>query len=65
MRLYTHPLSANAHKVKLLLGFLGLPHDELVIDIPAGEQREPAFLAVSALGQIPVLEDGGVRIRDA
>jgi glutathione S-transferase len=65
MRLYTHPSSANAHKAKLLLGFLGLPHDELVIDIPGGEQREPAFLAVSALGQIPVLEDGAARIRDA
>jgi glutathione S-transferase len=51
--------------VKLLLGFLGLAHEELIIDIPAGEQRGAAFLKVSALGQIPVLEDGAVRIRDA
>jgi glutathione S-transferase len=65
MLLYTHPLSANAHKVKLLLGYLGLVYDERDIDIPGGEQREAAFLAVSALGQIPVLEDGPVRLRDA
>ena len=65
MRLYTHPLSANAHKVKLLLGFLRQPHDEVMVDIPGGEQRGPAFLAISALGQIPVLDDGPVRLRDA
>lgn len=65
MLLYTHPLSANAHKVKILLGFLGLDHDERSIDIPAGEQRGAAFRAISALGQVPVLEDGAVRIRDS
>jgi glutathione S-transferase len=65
MHLYTHLLSANAHKVKLLLGFLDLPHEETMIDIPNGEQRGEAFLAVTPLGQIPVLEDGPVRIRDA
>lgn len=65
MLLYTHPLSANAHKVKLLLGFLDLPYDERDIDIPAGEQRDAAFRAISALGQIPVLDDRDVRIRDS
>lgn len=65
MLLYTHPLSANAHKVKLLLGYLGLRCQEQDIDIPAGEQRGAAFRSVSALGQIPVLEDGPVRLRDA
>lgn len=65
MLLYTHPLSANAHKVALLLGYLGLTWSERDVDIPAGEQREPAFLAVSPLGQIPVLDDGAVRLRDA
>ena len=65
MLLYTHPLSANAHKVKLLLGYLGIRYDERDIDIPGGAQREPTFLAVSSLGQIPVLDDGAERLRDA
>jgi glutathione S-transferase len=65
MRLYTHPLSANAHKVKLLLGYLGLSYEETNVDIPGGEQRRPEFLAISALGQIPVLDDGALRLRDA
>jgi glutathione S-transferase len=65
MLLHTHPLSANAHKVKLLLGFLELPHAEVMVDIPGGEQRSEAFLAISPLGQIPVFDDGPIRIRDA
>lgn len=65
MLLYTHPLSANAHKVKLLMGFLGLEHEERNIDIAAGEQRGSEFLALTFLGQVPVLDDGTVRIRDS
>ena len=65
MLLYTHPLSANAHKVKLLLGYLGPAYDETDVDIPGGEQRGSAFRAISPLGQIPVLDDGPIRLRDA
>lgn len=65
MLLYTHPLSANAHKVKVLLGFLGLPYAERDIDIPAGEQRGKEFRAISDLGQVPVLDDDAVRVRDS
>lgn len=65
MLLYTHPLSANAHKVKLLLGYLGTPYGERDVDIPGGEQHGAAFRAISSLGQIPVLDDGDIRLRDA
>jgi len=65
MLLYTHPLSANAHKVTMLMGYLGLTHEERIIDIPGGEQREAPFLAITSLGQIPVLIDGDVKLRDA
>ena len=65
MLLYTHPLSANAHKVALLLGYLGREWSARDVDIPAGEQHEAPFLAISPLGQIPVLDDGDVRLRDS
>lgn len=64
MLLYHHPLSANGHKVKLLLGFLALPHDEKQVDVPAGEQHSDWYRAISPLAQIPVLDDGPIRIRD-
>lgn len=64
MRIYTHPLSANAHKVILLLGFLRLTFDETIVDIPGGEQKGEAFGAVTPLRQIPVLDDNAVHLRD-
>lgn len=64
--LHGHPLSGNTHKVRLLLGFLGLAYDEIVVDIPGGEHRRPDFLAVNALGLVPVLTDeDGTRIHDS
>ena len=65
MLLYGHPLSGNTHKVRLLLAHLGLGHEERTIDIPGGEGRDEGFLAVNPLGQVPVLVDGDVALRDA
>ena len=64
--LHGHPLSGNTHKVRLLLGFLGLAYDEIAVDIPGGEHRRPDFLAVNAFGQVPVLTDeDGTRLHDS
>lgn len=41
MLLYSHPLSGNTHKVRLLLGFLGLAYEECKIDIPSTEGGVP------------------------
>lgn len=65
MRLYTHALSGNSHKVRLLLGALGLSYEEIAVDIPAGAHRAEAFLHLNPLGQVPVLEDGSLILRDS
>lgn len=65
MKLYSHPLSGNTHKVRLLLSALRLAHDEVVVDLAAGAHRSPEFLARNPRGQVPALEDGEVRIHDA
>lgn len=65
MKLYAHPLSGNCHKVRLLLGFLGLDWLEQPVDLAAGEHLSPAFLALSPGGTIPVLDDGGTVIPDS
>lgn len=64
--LYGHALSGNVHKVRLLLGWLGLSYQERSVDIPAGEQRGADFLRLNPLGQVPVLVDeDGTTIRDS
>jgi glutathione S-transferase len=52
--------SANSYKVRMILAWLGRPFRIVDIDILAGENRTPDFLALNPTGQVPVLvlEDG-------
>lgn len=63
IRLHGVPLSGHVHKVSLFLGLLGLPFEA----VAAGrDQRETdAFRRLNPLGQIPVLEDGGLVLADS
>lgn len=64
--LYDHTLSGSCYKVRLMLGFLGLEYERVQIGFyPDREHKKPDFLKINPLGQIPVLEDDGVRLRDA
>lgn len=56
-------LSGHAHRVELLLRMLGLRYRYREAD--AAVRRTPAFLALNPLGQIPVLEDGGLVLADS
>jgi glutathione S-transferase len=60
--LYDYLPSQNAYKVRLLLHHLDRPYVTKLVQIFAGEGREPAFLAKSPTGAVPVLEleDGRV-----
>lgn len=65
MKLYSHPISGNAYKVKLFLSLLGQAHEEVIVDLLKGEHRQPDFLALNPFGKIPVLVDGDVVIADS
>ncbi|MCW5653973.1 glutathione S-transferase N-terminal domain-containing protein [Hydrogenophaga sp.] len=54
--LYT-AATPNGHKVSIALEELGLPYTLKVLDLTAGEQRTPAFLAINPNGRIPALID--------
>ena len=63
--LYDMTLSGNCHKVRLLLSMLGLSHKIRPVDLLGGEQRSADFLQVNPFGQVPVLDDDGLVIRDS
>ena len=65
MTLYGFPLSANTHRVRLLLSMLDLQWSECVVNLVSGEHRRPEFLALNPLGQVPVLQDGDAILRDS
>ncbi len=65
MKLYEHPESGNSHKVRLLLSFLGLEYESVVVDLMTDEQHQAPFLAVNPRGEVPVLVDDDVTLRDS
>ncbi|MSQ51180.1 MAG: glutathione S-transferase [Betaproteobacteria bacterium] len=66
IKLYDFLPSGNGYKPRLLLHLLGLAYQSVLVDFhPAREHRQAPFLAINPLGQIPVLEDGELRLRDA
>jgi glutathione S-transferase len=64
--LYDYLPSGNCYKVRLLLGVLGVEYATIPIDFhPSRQHKSPEFLRINPLGQIPVLDDGELRLRDA
>lgn len=53
---YSWP-TPNGHKVHIMLEECGLPYAVHPIDISAGEQFDPAFLAISPNNKIPAIVD--------
>lgn len=62
LKLYSTQSSGNAFKVRLLLARLGISFHLVEVDIFAGENRTPQFLALNPEGRVPLLEldDGTV-----
>jgi GST-like protein len=63
--LYAAPTS-NGMRARIALEECGLPYKLHAVDIPKGENRTAAFLAMNPNGQIPVIVDhegpGGIRV---
>jgi glutathione S-transferase len=47
-----------------LLEELGVPYELAVLDMKAGEQRQPAYLAVNPMGKVPALKHGDAIITE-
>jgi glutathione S-transferase len=62
MDFYTNPLSPNCRKVDAVAKQLGVELNVKVVDVRAGENRTPAFLAINPNGLVPALVDGDVKL---
>ena len=65
IRVHRHPISGHCHRVELYLTLLDLPFELVPVDLRAGAHKAPAFLALNAFGQIPVIEDGDFVLADS
>ncbi len=65
IKLYGSPVSGNSHRVYNFLHILELPFDNKIVDFKVSEQKSDYFLAMNPLGQVPVLTDNDVVLRDS
>ena len=65
MKLYDLELSGNCYKIRLFLAFLGQDYELAPVDFLAGEHKSPDYMARNPFGEIPVLVDGDLVLRDS
>ncbi|NKC14163.1 MAG: glutathione S-transferase [Gammaproteobacteria bacterium] len=66
IELYDYPLSGNCYKVRLLLALLGVEYRPVAVDFfPGKAHRGAEFGKLNPAGQLPVLRDGGLVLRDS
>lgn len=65
MKLYHFPPSTNSLKVRIALLEKGLEFESVVIDLTRKEQKDPAYLKIHPLGQVPALDDDGFIVYDS
>ena len=49
---------------RILLEELGAPYDLHILNMKAGEQRQPAFLAINPLGKVPAIRHGSAIVTE-
>jgi len=64
MKLYDLELSGNCYKVRLFASLINAPLDIVPVDYLQGEHKGETLLKLNPWGEIPILEDGDVVLRD-
>ncbi|MCE3026672.1 glutathione S-transferase family protein [Salinicola sp. DM10] len=65
IKLYRNPKSGHCHRVELMLALLDIPYENVDLDMANGAHREPAYLSISPLGQVPAIDDNGLTLADS
>ncbi|MGA3302775.1 MAG: glutathione S-transferase family protein [Methylovirgula sp.] len=59
-----HAPNSRSSATLLLLQELGLPYDLHVLNMKAGEQRQPPYLAINPMGKVPAIKHGDAIITE-
>lgn len=58
MKMYGNWRSAAAFRVRIAMNLKGIAYEEVFLDLDAGDQFKPEFLAINPQGAVPALFDG-------
>ncbi|MGY2052753.1 glutathione S-transferase family protein [Methylobacterium sp. JK268] len=59
-----HAPNTRSSAALLLLEELGVPYDLQVLNMKAGENRQPGYLAVNPMGKVPAIGHGGALVTE-
>ena len=59
-----HAPNTRSSGTLILLEELGAPYELQVLDMKAGEQRQPAYLAINPMGKVPALKHGAALVTE-
>lgn len=65
MQFYSDPGSGSCRRVSSVIEHLGIKVEAIFIDLLAGADRKPEFLAINPNGMVPALVDGNVVLWEA
>jgi glutathione S-transferase len=65
MMLYNEDVSGNCYKVRLFCSLLGIPIEIAPVDFASGAHKKSPVIDLNPFGQLPVLDDDGVVVRDS
>jgi len=61
---FFHSPQSRSAGTRALLEELGVGYDLHVLNLKAGEQRQPAYLAINPMGKVPAIRDGAALITE-
>ncbi|MEM0910368.1 MAG: glutathione S-transferase family protein [Pseudomonadota bacterium] len=65
MKLYDLELSGNCYKIRLFLSLIEKSYELVPVDFLAGEHKKPPLSDINPFGEIPILKDGDLVLRDS
>jgi len=65
IKLYRNPKSGHCHRAELMLALLGLPYENIDLDMANGAHKAPEFLKISPFGLVPAIDDSGYTLADS
>ncbi|MDD2742635.1 MAG: glutathione S-transferase [Rhodocyclaceae bacterium] len=65
MKLYDLELSGNCYKVRLFAALAKIPLEIVPVDFMGGEHKRPPLTDLNPWGELPILEDDKVVLRDS
>lgn len=65
IKLYDFELSGSCYKIRMLMNILDVQYEAIPVDFVNKEHKTEKYTALNAFGEIPIFEDGDLRLRDA